>query len=112
MLICLIVAPWRGIEDHSHWGNVRWVPFVSPPVRVRDVVGNVMLFVPFGYSWRRAGGGIWWCLAFATVLSVGAESVQLFSHTRVPSVADIVFNVAGALIGSRRWALGSSPPGP
>jgi glycopeptide antibiotics resistance protein len=101
-LVGFIVVPWWNPQDHSHWTNIRWVPFVSPPVRPFDIAGNVLLYMPFGYVWRRATvGGTWPCLACAALLSILTESTQLFSHTRVPSAGDVVCNVLGALMGTR-----------
>jgi glycopeptide antibiotics resistance protein len=102
VLVGLIVVPWWNPQDHSHWTIIRWVPFVSPPIRPFDIAGNVLLYVPFGYAWRRAAvGGAWPCLAFAALLSILTESTQLFSHSRVPSTGDVVCNVLGALMGIR-----------
>jgi hypothetical protein len=52
VLILVAVTPWRTFQDHAHWNRVRWMPFVSPPVRIGDIVGNIMLYVPFGLFYR------------------------------------------------------------
>jgi len=97
-LIALIVLPWGDFQDHTHWSKVGWIPFVSKPVRLRDIVANVLLFMPFGaaaaLSARRAplmAGA----LGGAT-LSLLSETAQLYSHTRFPSATDVIANTVGA----------------
>lgn len=100
-LVLAAVVPWTDFVGHSHWGFVRWVPFVSPPIVPIDLVGNVMLFIPFGgaiaLNWStrqmvRAG-------ALAFTVSLAAEWAQVYCHNRFPSSTDIICNVVGALIG-------------
>jgi len=109
--ILLCVMPWTDLQDHAHWSRMQWVPFVSPPVRVVDVVVNTALYVPFGYWFLEASTRrrrTWQVLAFAAALSAGTEWSQLYSHSRYPSVADLTSNVIGAWWGSR-WAARSEP---
>jgi VanZ family protein len=104
-VITIGVLPWGDFQGHTHWPKVGWIPFVSDPVpiRLRDVVINVMLFTPLGASIASrstrqrafthaavAGAGI----------SFAAEWAQLYSHTRFPSATDLVANIAGALVGA------------
>jgi len=81
--------------------RIRWVPFVSPPVRSADMIGNVFLYVPFGYfaylyfrdrAWMRGIGA-------AALLSSVTEFTQVFGHGRFPSVQDVLMNVLGAAVG-------------
>jgi glycopeptide antibiotics resistance protein len=102
LFIVAVVAPWRSFQDHANWPRIRWVPFVSPPIRFRDIVGNVLLYVPVGYfvagfapSQHRWKAGI----AAAALLSTATELTQLFSSTRFPSVQDFLLNVLGAAAG-------------
>lgn len=75
-------------------------------VLLRDVVSNVLLFVPVGIgvaAWAWGSGVRGWPLyvlvqCFATLLSLGVENLQVFLP-RQPSVVDIVTNSAGALLG-------------
>src|SRR4051794_37225698 len=91
-LIVLAVFPWGDFQGHTHWPKVGWIPFVSPPVRRRDIVANLLLFMPFGaavaMNARRAP------VVVATVggatLSFVGEATQLYSHTRFPSATDLV----------------------
>ena len=103
-LIILAVVPWFDFQNHTHWMNVQWIPFVSPPVKLGDILVNVALYWPFGYlfaaqasdngSWKRAA-------AYALVLSLITEWTQLYSHSRFPSLQDVTCNVAGAIWGAR-----------
>src|SRR5436189_223006 len=43
------VLPWRSFDPQPQWQRIRWIPFVSPPVRFSDSVANVLLYVLFGY---------------------------------------------------------------
>jgi len=105
--ILLLVVPWGGFQDHTHWGKVGWIPFVSRPVKLTDIVANVLLYVPFGIGVRRVfGTRAWWAgLALAALLSVGTETTQLYSHRRFPSATDVTSNLLGTfggLLASRR----------
>jgi VanZ family protein len=58
--------------------------------------------MPFGFLSQpreRAGARLWTVLAASALLSFGCELSQLFSHSRIPSSADIVCDVIGAAIG-------------
>ena len=100
-MIVALVVPWRSLQNHPHWVRIRWVPFVSAPVSLGDIIGNVLLYVPFGYfagsHFRRRG----WLMALvgATVLSCTTEFTQVWSHGRFPSVQDVLMNVLGAASG-------------
>jgi glycopeptide antibiotics resistance protein len=105
-IIAALVVPWESFEPHSHWSRVAWVPFSTPPpVTARDLIFNVLLYVPFGYLFARLRvGGSWvvlTCLSGAVVLSCGTELLQVYSHGRFPSATDVVMNIAGAYVGLR-----------
>ena len=117
--IAAIVAadfPWGQLQNHAHWYKVAWIPFVSPPVRARDVAENIVLFVPLGVmlalTVRRHVMSATFLIA--TVLACAGELTQVFSHGRIPSTTDIVCNVAGACAGAwlitRRRSCSSDPP--
>jgi glycopeptide antibiotics resistance protein len=102
IVIIVAVVPWWSPQDHAHWNRVRWIPFVSPPVRLRDIAGNVVLYMPYGFFYVRRrpegtvlGGGV----LSALLLSLGTELAQLFSHGRFPSVQDVLLNVLGSALG-------------
>ena len=98
--ILLAVFPWRGFDPTGHWHRVGWIPFVSRPVRVVDVVGNLLLFVPLGASMalyaRRPA--LLRTSAAAFVCSFLGEWAQVYSRYRYPSTGDLILNIAGALI--------------
>ena len=98
--IVALVVPWRSWQDHAHWDRIRWVPFVSAPVTVRDVIGNILLYVPFGYfGYSHSRGRAWLIGGGAVILSCTTESWQIWSHGRFPSVQDVLMNIAGAAAG-------------
>ncbi len=105
-VILLVVVPWTSYQDHTHWARVQWIPFVSFPIKLSDIVGNVLLYVPFGYLSMqvgpvpRAGRAV----ALAFLLSFSTEYSQLYSHGRFPSTTDLTCNVFGAWLGTRRRA--------
>lgn len=111
VVVVTTTLPWsglQGLQGHSHWGNVRWIPFYPEVLSlrfVRDIAVNLFLFVPFGYLYVRSQvtmpSAIFLRIAlWAALLSVGVELIQVFSHTRIPSTTDICTNVMGAAIGA------------
>jgi hypothetical protein len=110
-VIVAATVPWTDLVGHTHWRKVQWLPFLSPPVKVIDVIVNVLLYVPFGYAWVRASpirARLWHGAAVACALSVAVEWSQLYSHSRFPSVQDVLCNVCGAWVGGWLAARGRS----
>lgn len=103
-LIVVVVVPWGTFEQHAHWERMEWIPFVSPPVDLGDVIGNVFFYVPYGIlvGLEAAGtrGAILLATGSATVLSLATEFTQIFSKSRFPSMTDVACNVIGACIGA------------
>lgn len=100
VLILVSILPWHGFDPSAHWHRVGWIPFVSRPVRVIDVVANLALFVPLGasialYTQRAA---LVPTLAAAFVCSFAGEWAQVYSRNRYPSGQDLVCNVLGAVV--------------
>jgi hypothetical protein len=62
-----------------------------------DLVRNVILYVPVGVVLTRLG--LWRGVTIAALLSLFAESCQVFMMHRVPSPFDLAMNVVGAMIG-------------
>ena len=100
-LILLIVVPWTSFVGHAEGHQVGWIPFVTPPIRTRDVFANILLYVPFGYWYprRRTRTSIVEATFWALLLSLGTETAQLFSHGRFTSATDVVCNTLGAAAG-------------
>ena len=115
ILIALGTFPFD-LQDHPHWYKVAWVPFTTGIVRPHDILVNVALYLPLGFSLqagtirdRRLLVAIV-ALAFSTLL----EFTQVWSHWRFPSATDVATNVAGALVGAawaRRRLRAIAPPG-
>jgi glycopeptide antibiotics resistance protein len=99
--IVALVVPWRSLQYHAHWDRIRWVPFVSAPVTFRDILGNVLLYLPFGYLGHSHFRRRTWLVVVAAsaLLSCATEFTQVFSHGRFPSVQDVMMNVAGTAMG-------------
>jgi glycopeptide antibiotics resistance protein len=103
VLALIISAPWDGFISHVHWERVDLLPFTDPDDNLPDIVLNVVFFVPFGYSFlkhRRGSRRVLVTMAAAFVVSVCAESLQLFSHSRNTSGTDIAAAASGALAGA------------
>ena len=101
LLIAACVVPWMDLQNHSHWSRVQWIPFVTPPIKLIDILVNIALYAPFGYwfvRWKgRRGSAL--AIASAASLSLVTEWTQLYSHSRFPSLTDVTCNVAGTIIG-------------
>src|SRR5262245_50812077 len=98
-LVWVMSFPWVGFTPHPQWSRVHPIPFTDPADRSRDVVANIALFVPFGYSYARRGA--WWkAIVVAALVSVTAEATQLFSTDRFPSATDVSAGLIGAALGA------------
>lgn len=100
-IILLIVPPWTSFVGHIEGHSIRWVPF-APPILKRDIAANILLYMPFGYLYvrRLAATNIWNATLWALLLSVGTETLQLFSHGRFTSATDVACNTLGAAAGA------------
>jgi len=131
--VALIVAattmPWSAYYvGHSHWAQVEWVPF-SRLVRPDDFLLNILLFLPFGFSFylcTAAGDGraassttsdrparsqrrrILAAVVAAMLLSASVELFQVYCHGRLPTTTDILSNTIGAFLAAR-WAAARIP---
>ena len=113
-LVLVATLPWGDLQDHSHWSKVRWVPFVSLPITLRDMALNTLLYVPIGgLSGRLVRRPLFLAFGLSLALSLTAEWSQVYSHNRFPSATDITCNVAGAVLGASTFArwLRPDPPG-
>src|SRR5882672_3710335 len=102
-VIAAATVPWTDFVGHTHWQKVQWIPFSSPPIKFLDIVVNVLLYLPFGYQWVRAfpsRARAWQAAALAAALSLVIEGSQLYSHSRFPSLQDVVCNVFGSWVGA------------
>lgn len=104
-VIVLVVVPWSTFQNHSHWAGVRWLPFVSPPFKILDIVANTLFYLPFGYLMRRGFStrSRQDAVIAAFCLSALTELTQVYSHGRFPSTTDLACNTLGAYLGAI-WA--------
>jgi glycopeptide antibiotics resistance protein len=100
MVIWLVCLPWPGMAPQAD-SDVQFVPFSGAADRPRDVIANVLLFLPFGYLFvaSHPRRGYLLLLGSAAAVSLTAESLQLLSPARYPSATDVVVNTGGALLG-------------
>jgi len=100
MFVVAAIFPWRGFDPTPHWHRVGWIPFVSRPVSVVDLVGNVALFAPLGASmaYHAQRPSLARVSVAAFLLSFLGEWAQVYSRYRYPSAGDVVCNVIGAVV--------------
>jgi len=102
-IVWAISLPWIGFTTEPQWSRVHWIPFTDPADKPRDLLANIVLFIPFGYSFanhRMSRFRILESVVAAALVSVCAESTQLFSTLRYPSATDVIAAMAGASAGA------------
>jgi VanZ family protein len=110
-VVVILVATWSGLrfEYDPFLAGLRLQRGLSPgfrPMDVLDGVRNVALFAGLGGVWLVTGDptrllrGVAVATIVGTLLSVVAETAQLFSPTRMASVLDLATNGGGALLGA------------
>jgi glycopeptide antibiotics resistance protein len=103
VVIAIASGPWFGVVHDPQWSRVTWIPFQGFEDKPRDMLVNLLLFVPFGWSFTTSHprrGGVWLTILAALLVSIAVEIPQLFFRLRDPSATDIVMAVFGAAIGS------------
>ncbi|PYZ98139.1 VanZ family protein [Alteribacter lacisalsi] len=97
--------------------NLNVVPFLSiyniytysadPMVPVRILIGNIIMFVPFGFllplvyrRWRRSYLGVLPVAFMALLASIAIEVNQYYFTYRVANVDDVILNTTGGLLGA------------
>ena len=65
------------------------------------ILGNIMIFVPYGFFISMAGKsmGFFKILFFSMALSLGVETIQLFTRVGSFDVDDILLNTIGGVLG-------------
>jgi glycopeptide antibiotics resistance protein len=72
---------------------------VTRPIRVSDIVLNVLLCAPLGgFVGRLCRHPLLRAFGLSLLLSLAGEWMQVYSHTRFPSFTDVTCNVIGALL--------------
>jgi glycopeptide antibiotics resistance protein len=104
LVLAATVPPFHALKAHTHWGKVTLIPFADRYLIPRDLLANVLLFVPFGFAgpWRHAAWGrrLAFAAAAGAVLSLCVEFVQVFSHVRLPTATDVATNTLGSVMGA------------
>ena len=99
----LFGVPWDASTAHFSLERISWTVVPSTGRQVADVILNFAFYIPLGVLLRAFGMTSARALACGALLSALTETLQLFSTTRVPNLADVVFNTAGAAIGLMLW---------
>ena len=112
LLVVLSIAPLFPLSNyvgHPHWDLIRWIPFQDFSLSrniLKDVIGNILWFMMFGYLLRyQLNEGSVPLRTIATIIvvaggiSLSIEFFQVFCHNRIPSMTDVICNVLGAGIG-------------
>lgn len=112
LLVVLAIAPlfpFSNYVGHPHWALIRWTPFEDFSLSknmLKDVLGNLLWFMMFGYLLhyvlnKRRGSlrAMTTITVVAAGISLSIELFQVFCHNRIPSMTDIICNVFGAIIG-------------
>ena len=89
--------PWTGMTNHAHWGVIRW-SLIPPRRSIVDAILNFAFYIPLGMlgpRFQRAGV----IIAIGFACSITTELIQVFSHTRTPTLLDVVVNTAGTIVG-------------
>lgn len=103
VFIAVVSGPWFGIVRQPQWNRVTWIPFHGFEDSPRDILVNLLLFVPFGWSFaksRRGTAAVGATIAAAAAVSLAVEIPQLFYRFRDPSATDVVMAICGAAAGS------------
>lgn len=103
VVIAIVSGPWFGIVTHPQWNRVTLVPFHGSEDRPRDMAVNLLMFVPFGWSFAKSRGGrvtTLQAIAAGALVSVAVEIPQLFYKLRDPSATDVVMAIIGTATGS------------
>lgn len=103
LVVAVVSGPWYGVTSKPQWDRVTWVPFLGKEDKPSDMAANLLLFVPFGWSYI-AGRPSWRGLASAicagAVVSFSAEAPQLFFLGRDPSATDVFMGAVGTVVGA------------
>jgi glycopeptide antibiotics resistance protein len=104
-ILGVTVLPLKNYVGHAHWNMVTWIPYNEHPLALEDVIGNIALFVPFGFFLKRSLKTlslkrVWiLTLLMAATISTSVEFFQVYCHNRNPSTTDICDNLLGAALG-------------
>jgi glycopeptide antibiotics resistance protein len=111
LIVVVALRPGMGLDPGSEQWN--WVPFrdlarsLSGPawavqIAAANLVGNALLFLPFGVCLgiRFGRASAWSLVLVVAALSIGVEIGQALTATgRLSDVTDVLMNTAGGLAG-------------
>jgi glycopeptide antibiotics resistance protein len=115
VIIVATTAPWTDFQSHStNWHRINWVPYAhmfrGARIFNRDIIQNLVLYMPFGYCYAKSFSSqsralLFLVGMFACALSLVTEAAQVFQAARFPSATDVINNTMGALLGAGlgRW---------
>lgn len=115
VIIIATTAPWTNFQPNpTNWHRINWVPyahiFMGYKILTWDIVQNLVLYMPFGYSLAKSlltpsRSLLFFVGVLACTLSFVTEVAQVFQPARFPSATDVVNNIWGALVGAvlGRW---------
>jgi glycopeptide antibiotics resistance protein len=104
LVIAIASGPWFGIVRAPQWTRVTWIPFTGAEDRPRDVAVNLLMFVPFGWSFaasrQRHSRDVITAVLASLAVSLAVEVPQLFYRLRDPSATDVLMAMCGTAAGS------------
>ena len=116
LLLPLLLTPIPRLPPHAR-AYLREFP-VQVRALARDVVLNVVVFVPLGWLltqalWRTPMPALWAigiATGFAALMSLTVETIQYFIATRYSSIVDVLANTAGGFLGAVAVRLAGPKP--
>lgn len=103
VVIAIVSGPWFGIVTHPQWDRLTLIPFAGSEDKPKDMAVNMLLFVPFGWSFAKSRAGrvsTAAAIGAAALVSIAVEIPQLFYKLRDPSATDVTMAIIGAAVGS------------
>jgi len=96
-LLLLVVAFTSIPTELRPLGSAAIAEVFDTSLDVPDILANVIGYIPVGVVLSTRGP--WPAIGLAAAVSVFAETTQIFSEGRSPSLIDVVTNVVGAALG-------------
>lgn len=112
LVVMVVSGPWFGVTSKPQWDRVTWIPFLGKEDKPSDMAANILMFVPFGWSYiagRPSRRGLASAIGAGALVSFCAEAPQLFFLSRDPSATDLLMGVVGTVVGAmarRAWRTG------
>ena len=112
LVVMVVSGPWFGVTSKPQWDRVTWIPFLGKEDKPSDMAANILIFVPFGWSYitgRPSRRGLASAIGAGALVSFCAEAPQLFFLSRDPSATDLLMGVVGTVVGAmarRTWRTG------